>query len=247
MLDRISGNTSLFLIAFVSIASILTYLGVSANIFVSLPQADMRLSPAQFIMQSHETFTVDLVVTSSIPVNVFSGNLSFNPELLRIEKIDYNTSIANLWAELPWYHNGEGTINFAGGTTKPGGFTGEGSLITITFEALEAGAGKIIIDEARILQHDGLGTDADLAPSIDTIVTVTDAPATQEILYTSGQSATFLATSEPRSTDLNNDGKQSIADTSIFMADLATQNERSDFNEDGRVTLKDLSILMRAE
>lgn len=247
MLDRIRGNTSLLLIGVFSVVSFLTYLGVSANIFDSFPKADMRLSPEQLIMRSHETFTVDVVVNSSIPVNVFSGNLSFNPELVRINKIDYNTSIADLWAELPWYHNGDGTLNFAGGTTRPGGFTGEGSLISITFEALQAGAGDITIEEARILQHDGLGTDVDLAPSIDAIVTVTDVPNTEEILYTRGARANYLATSEPRSTDLNNDGKQSLADTSIFMADLTTQNTRSDFDEDGHVNLRDLSILMRAE
>jgi hypothetical protein len=44
-------------------------------------------------------------------------------------------------------------------------------------------------------------------------------------------------------TDLNNDGEQTIADVSIFMTDLITQNDRSDFNQDGTVDLKDLSIL----
>lgn len=247
MLNRIRGNTSLLLILSLSVVSTLAYLGVSATIFDSLPKVDMRLAPEQFVLRSEETFTIDIVVTSDIPVNVFAGNLTFDPELVHIDKIDYNTSIADLWAELPWYHNGDGTLSFAGGTTRTGGFTGEGSLITITFKALQPGAGDVVIEEARILQHDGLGTDAELAPSIDAIVTVTDSPNTQEVLYTSGPSAAYVATQEPRSTDLNGDGKQTIADTSIFMADLATQNERSDFDEDGRVSLRDLSILMKAE
>lgn len=248
MLKQIRGNTSLLIVVIVSLISLLTYVGVTANLFDSLPQADMRLDPEQIITPSHEAFTIDVIVSSNIPVNVFSGNIVFDPKHLTIVKIDYNTSIADLWAELPWYHNGDGTLNFAGGTTRPGGFTGEGKLISVTFEALEAGPGDIVIASARILQHDGLGTDATLAPSIDAIVTVTGTdPGTTQVLYTAGEHTNYLATSKPRSTDLNGDGKRSLADASIFMSDLATQNERSDFDEDGRVSLRDLSILMQAE
>jgi hypothetical protein len=45
-------------------------------------------------------------------------------------------------------------------------------------------------------------------------------------------------------TDLNSDGFHTIADVSIFMRHLSTQNTRSDFNGDGIVSAKDLSIIL---
>lgn len=248
MKSFISGNTSIFLIAMVGIASGLAYFGLSANVFDGTPQADLRIEPNQIMTTIDKTFTVDVVVSSDIAVNVFAGDLSFNPSVLKIEKIDYNTSIADLWAERPWYHNGDGTMNFAGGTTKSGGFSGEGKLISITFKTISTGNGDITIEDARILIHDGLGTDAVLAEPIDTIVTIDGTSAqTQEVLNTSGPRTAFVVTKEPVKTDLNGDGKQSIADVSIFMGHLATQEMRSDFDKDGTVGLKDLSILMKAE
>lgn len=240
-----AGNTTVILLIFVGIVSLVTYLRLSASLLDSLPQADLRLEPPQQLVNVGDEFSVTVVVESDVAVNVFAGDLRFDPEVLRIRSIDYNTSIADLWAERPWYSNGEGTMNFAGGTTQPDGFLGEGNLITITFVTQNTGNGNIVIDSARILQHDGLGTDAVLAPSIDSIITINE-PDTREVLYTSGPRTSYLITKEERSTDLNGDGKQTIADTSIFMTHLATQNERSDFNEDGVVSLADLSILLES-
>lgn len=231
----------------VTVVSALTYLGLSANLFDGLAQADLRIEPTQQTTTIGETFTVDVVVESNAAANVFAGDLSFDPTVLTVQRIDYNTSIADLWAERPWYHNGDGTLNFAGGTTQPGGFVGTGKLITITFAALKTGSGAVMIDEARILKHDGLGTETVLAEPIDSIVTVTPRKDTQEVLRTSGPRTNYVVTEEHPQTDLNDDGQQTIADVSIFMGHLATRNERSDFNEDGKVNLADLSILMDAE
>lgn len=241
------GNTTIIWLAVIGIASLLAYLGLEASVLDSQPQVDMRIEPQQQIVTVGEIIEVRIIVESNIAVNVFFGNLSFNPDVLTVAKIDYNTSIADLWAQRPWYDNGNGTMNFAGGTTQPGGFVGTGELIKITFKTLQTGSGEIKIEDARILQHDGLGTDADLAPSIDSIVTVNDVPETREVLYTSGPRTAFLVTEDPPSTDLNADGRQSVADLSIFMSHLAAKNMRSDFNKDGKVNLADLSILMQAE
>jgi len=242
-----TGNTTILIVLALGAVSALTYLGLNANVMLGLPQADMSIVPHQVMVSPDETFSIDIIVSSNVAVNVFAGDISFDPSIVRIDKIDYNTSIADLWAELPWYHNGDGTLHFGGGTTEPGGFVGEGSLITITFRTLQTGSGSIVIEGARILQHDGLGTDVALTPSIDAIITITNDPETREIYYTKGTQASFLVTQNKRSTDLNGDGKQTIADLSIFMTSLATQNLRADFNEDGKVTIADLSILMNAK
>ena len=84
---------------------------ISAGIFLASlagnPTA-MFLSPEAGIIETGKEIVVSVHVTSKTPVNVFKGIVRFSPEHLVIEKIDYNTSIANLWAEEPWYSNGDG-------------------------------------------------------------------------------------------------------------------------------------------
>lgn len=226
---------------------IIAVLGLGSSILMT-PQADMRIEPKGGTRLVDSTFEAQVVVSSDIPVNVFKGVVHFDPSILKIESIDYNTSIADLWAERPWYHNGAGTLSFTGGTTRRGGFLGTGDLITITFRTLQEGSAAINIDEVRILKHDGLGTDTQTPEPIDTIFTVENAELEkQTVLQKNIKGPTMQVVSEPIHTDLNADGKQSIADVSIFMGDLATKNLRSDFNNDGKVNTADLSILLDAK
>jgi len=197
----------------------------------------------------NEPFSVNLHLTASEAVNVFTGILLFDTAQLEIAAIDYNTSVADLWAEEPWYNNGEGTLTFTGGITRPGGFTGTEDIIRVTFKPKALGESIITMNNIRILKHDGLGTDAPVPSPLETIFTITSNTLPPEALNEN------LAVDSPRllilpakaNIDLNQDGKQTIADTSIFMTQFATQNLRSDFNQDGVVNLKDLSIFNQAD
>lgn len=228
------------LVGFLTVASLLVLP------FESGVVADMRLSPSSKTVTKGEQFVVEVIVESHIPVNVFAGELSFDTDTLHVESIDYNTSIADLWAEEPWYSNGDGTLTFAGGTTRPGGFTGVDSLISITFSAQKEGAGSLAIRNAHILQHDGLGTEATLASPIDALFTVEAMPVRQKenLVQQSTAPATYAVIKTPPTTDLNSDGKQSIADVSILMLNMGTNDMRFDFNLDGKVNLKDFNILL---
>lgn len=210
-------------------------------------QADMRIQPPSGQVLLGETFTVDIVVESQIPVNVFKGEVKFDPARLQVDSINYNTSIADLWAEVPWYENGEGTVNFAGGTTQKGGFSGAGSLIQITFRTIGTGDTSLYLEGARILEHNGLGTDLALEKPIDAIFAVEESVIASKTVANPPKTITelFVGTTPP-STDLNGDGKQSIADVSIFIRNMFGDDDRFDFNQDGKVDTKDLSILMSA-
>lgn len=226
----------------VSAAALLT--AVLGTLFLTgEPVTDMYLAPSSTIHTVGDTFTLDVMVSSLIPVNVFAGEVRFDPSRIRISSIDYNISIADLWAEKPWYVNGEGTLSFGGGTTRPGGFFGTGNLLTITFETVAPGEAAVVIDNPRILLHDGMGTDAELKPSIDAIITVQDTPNLLKE-NTERMVAPITITREKPKTDLNGDGEHTIADMSIFMMHLAKNDSRSDFNEDGTVNAADLSILL---
>lgn len=224
-------------------------LGISGFLMTPLVVDKMitvRIEPPQGTVIAGENFTIRIVVDSDTPVNVFKGLLRFDDTRLAVSSIDYNTSIADLWAEEPWYSNGAGTLNFTGGTTKTGGFTGAGSLVTVTFTTLATGEAAIYMEDMQILAHDGLGTAIPVTVPIDAVFAISLEQLESETrLETSVPGPTLTVISAPPNTDLNNDGKQTIADTSIFMTDLVKQNLRSDFNQDGSVNLKDLSILTK--
>lgn len=226
------------------IAGVLGVSGFLLSPLVTTPTVDVRIEPSEGAVIVGEVFVINIIVTSEIPVNAFQGLLSFDSSKLEITTIDYNTSIANLWAEEPWYSNGDGTLTFIGGTTAPGGFTGEGSLVTVTFKTKSLGEAQIALDEIKILQHDGLGTLVDTPNTIDALFAVApEALETDTVLKKAIDGPTVTVVTSAPSIDLNGDGRRSIVDTSIFMTDIITQNLRSDFNQDAVVNLKDLSIL----
>jgi len=200
----------------------------------------MHIEPNELIIEKDSDFTIDVIVESDEAVNAFAGVLEFDEMTLEVASIDYNTSIADLWTQEPWFAKGDGTIAFAGGTSRSGGFTGKGSLLTVTFTGKNATTTPLTLTGTRILKHDGLGTDAQLRTSLDALFTIKPLPSTGEVLTQAKPEEIILAT------DLNNDGATTIADVSIFMLQLAGQNMRSDFNNDKKVTAADLSILLDA-
>ncbi len=228
--------------AIVAFLSVLTLLMIPGAVE---PKADMRIEPHTGVVAKGDSFTLRVMVTADTPTNVFKGEVRFDRTLLAVTAIEYNTSIANLWAEKPWYENGEGTINFIGGTTEKGGFLGTGTLMTITFVTLAEGDALLHLEGARILEHNGLGTDAPLKESIDGLFTVAESVIEAQTVASPQTTTTSLTVvSELLSTDLNGDGKQSIADVSIFMLNMLGTDTRFDFNQDGMVNATDLSILM---
>lgn len=213
---------------------------------VSHEPIDIFVSPEHGTYTEGDTFTIAVVVRSNEPINVFSGDMQFDPQIIEVDRIDYNTSIADLWAVEPWYQNGDGTLGFAGGTTASTGFTGEDTLLTITFRAISTGNAGLALQNARLLRHDGLGTEAHTDPTpIDTFFTIAPTELQKRTLAEHTDMAqTITVLDRARSLDLNGDGLDSIADMSIFMVHMSTQNSRSDFNQDGLVGMSDLSILL---
>lgn len=239
------GNVPALALAAGVIFSVISLFGVVVvPISTSMP-AHMHLTPQNGSVAPDELFVVRIVVDSIVPVNVFGGELTWDSTVLSVESIDYNVSIADLWAERPWYENGAGTLNFSGGTTIPGGFVGNGELITITFRALKAGTADLKLQNIQILAHDGAGTAVPLEDVVNASYTVEAIPESMTNLVgadTTESTVHIIPAEVP--TDLNSDGKRSLQDVSIFMTHLASGNVRSDFNADGIVSIKDLSILL---
>lgn len=226
------------------VASIIAaFIGLGSYVMqVEAPATSMAISPSSATSLAGTEIVVHVVVESATPVNAFAGELLFDSTKLEVARIDYNNSIADLWAEEPWYKNGDGTIGFAGGSTSQGGFTGSGNIITVTFRSKGAGVSAVEITRAQILKHDGLGTDTEVATPIDALFTITAEVAP---MVADNQATTqVVVASEGKSLDLSGDGKQSLADVSVFLQHLVTGNTAGDINGDGRVSIADLSILL---
>ena len=199
---------------------------------------NFSLTPSAAVVTTDNTVTFDLMVETDTSVNAFGGTLMFDESILSVEKIDYNTSIADLWAKAPWYEKGSGTISFGGGTTKPGGFIGRGNLLTITFKARVPGKASVSVADIQILEHDGYGTPLTTETEIDSILTIVPHTSSYE------EKSIVIVRPENVSSDLNGDGVVSLKDASILRGYLAAGDLRGDLTGDGRVTLGDMSALM---
>lgn len=209
-------------------------------------EADIFISPDAKTLSVGEEFLITVEVSATVPVNVFTGMIWFNNQTIEVLSINYNTSVADLWTQEPWFKNGDGSIGFAGGTTKPGGFIGSDTLMTVTFRAIGVGEGNIMIENARILEHNGRGTDATIALLEPTFFTVASSSEGRTIIEKNTPPIDIVILEETPGTDLTNDGKTTLADLSVFMLHLSTGNRMSDFTGDGFINTADLSILLQS-
>ncbi len=118
-----------------------------------------------------QEFQVDLMLdTQDKEINAVAVTLSFPENLVEIVEIRDGSSVLTLWVERPRVEQQE--IRFAG--IVPGGFAGivgpfekarPGKVLGIVLKSKNPGQGEVIIEEAELLLHDGLGTRAEFQVS----------------------------------------------------------------------------------
>jgi hypothetical protein len=131
--------------------------------------AEIRLDAHKVEITPGEQFSVDVIVHSSESLNAIEGNLVFPEDKLKVKEIYDGNSVVNFWVEKPRVETSN-TIVFSGIT--PGGFTGANNTIfRVIFEAKNTGVASIMFYGVKILQNDGLGTQAMLVTR-DTAVSI---------------------------------------------------------------------------
>ncbi len=233
------GNVPITFVALLGGVSLVAAIMVAVS---GTENTKMSLSLATDKVAVGGSVDVSVIISSEVPVNAFTGEVLFDKNVFSVESISYNTEVADLWVTEPWYSKADNTVYFAGGTTKPGGFVGEDTLLTITLKAANPGYVMTKLKNHRILLHDGFGTDATLPASADVLLSFYTPDEAKPVATTWVQ----VGESKP-STDLNNDGKQSLADIAIMMLHIGSSNTRYDFNQDGLVNMTDLSIIMNTK
>ena len=202
----------------------------------------MSITPTAATVAVGETATFAVVVESRVPVNAFTGELVYDSDRFIVSSIDYNTSIANLWVEEPWYNRAENSLYFAGGTTQPGGFVGKGELLRVTLQARSAGDTTLTLRNERILAHDGLGNDVALATPLDALFSADVTPYRVEL----ESEHNFVAVvPEVPPLDVNQDGELGFQDISVLLLNFGSSNAAYDFTGDGTVSWADIRTWQR--
>lgn len=193
--------------------------------------AGMRVTPSETTVAVGERATFAVVVESQVPVNAFIGELVFDSDRFVVTDIAYNTSIADLWVEEPWYNRADNSIYFAGGTTAQGGFVGRGVLLSVTLQARAAGNTSLTIRNERILAHDGLGNDVPLATPLDALFSA-DVTAYRVPLNSIEPNSIAVVPDLPP-LDINGDGQLGFQDISVLLLRFGSTDPRYDFSGDG--------------
>ncbi len=202
--------------------------------------AAMYISPSTATVVQGDEQQFSIMVESLEPVNAFTGEITFDNTHFRVTNISYNTSIADLWVEEPWYNRSDNSIYFAGGTTAANGFSGQGTLLTVTLRADRAGDTTLALRNPRIMAHDGLGTDVNLTAPLDRLFTIDTTPYAVPLPTPDKKPVTIVPATPPL--DINQDGEIGFRDVSILLLRLGGTDARYDFNGDGSVTWTDVRV-----
>ena len=106
------------------------------------------------------TFQISLhVKTGKKAINSIGSTINFNPNQLEVTKMTTEDSFCTFYADNS-FDNIKGEVAMYCGTPNPG-FTGDSTVVTLTFRAKTSGKASLIIDKktAQILANDGKGTD----------------------------------------------------------------------------------------
>lgn len=172
-----------------------------------------------------EQAIVRVIANADEPINTVSGTIRIPAPLLEVGAVTPTPSILDLWAEAPTVAENGALLRFSGGTTRPGGFTGTGTVITFTVTPLTPGEATIRFEEAHMFAHNGTG---------------------QEVSCAMGPMTFFVRDAARPSPDVNDDARVDIFDLGTLSARMfLAYDRRYDLNTDGKVGIDDLVLALR--
>lgn len=145
------------------------------------------LSPANHTTTSTNEFAIQIRANSSTDAaNLFNANLSFNPALLEVSRIDTNGSFVSQWYnDVAPYDNGTGRVSLAGGVPNPGykSPAGGATMATVYFKAKASGNSEIRVDGSSAIYRNSdnvnilaSSTNSTISASLGTTPTPTPSP-----------------------------------------------------------------------
>jgi hypothetical protein len=200
---------------------------------VGSEQSSIVLESSVSAVATGDRFTIDVYAVAVVPVNAVSLSISFPDDTVEILSVDKGESVLTLWTDEPRVDGNN--VVLAGGTYRKG-FVGKHQIATITARAKSTGLATFTTNTATLLAGDGRGSEVrtNISKNGQTAVSVKDGD--KVALEAEGVVAIV--------TDLNNDGRVTLQDVSLFLTKWGTFDPSADFNGDGNVSFNDFSILL---
>jgi len=189
----------------------------------------VRLEPSSRVVVG-ETFEINVYANAKSPVNAVNIQVHLPENQFELLGVNRGESVLTLWTSDPYIK--EGVVYLEGGTYRKG-FIGEHKVATLLVRSRHDGKNSIQIKTASFYAGDGSGVEYGVSGlgAIDVVAYAADSEKTDVAHYT-------------KLADLNNDGKISLTDISIFMTAWSSKDRIIDFDNDGKMTFTDFSIML---
>jgi hypothetical protein len=202
---------------------------------VSTQSSYIRLESSNTSIEAGERFTLHIYASSHVPVNAVDITLAFDKSSVEVLEVDRGQSVLTIWTEDPIIKSNK--VILRGGTFRKG-FLGEHEIASIDLRAVSTGLGTFEAKDVMLLAGDGSGTPVKVSKSVDSSLSF--------FIYDENTDPETIAVNVKVKivTDINGDGKVTLADISAFMAAWSSKAATYDFNSDGKMTFKDFSIIL---
>jgi hypothetical protein len=202
---------------------------------VSTQSSYIRLESSETSIEAGDRFTLHVYARAHVPVNAVDITLGFDEDSVEVVQVDRGQSVLTIWTEDPIVKSNK--VILRGGTYRKG-FVGEHEIASIDLRALDTGLGTFEAKDVVLLAGDGSGTPVTVTESLNSSVSF--------YVYDENTDPAEIAVNVKVKvvTDINGDGKVTLADISAFMGAWGTNKTTYDFNSDGKMTFRDFSIIL---
>jgi hypothetical protein len=123
--------------------------------------ASLFISPSSGTYEKDDIITVNIVVSSTDKViNAVEGELVFSADKLEFLSYSKSGSIIDFWPLEPSLSAPTGTLSFEGVVVETGFSGPAGQILSLAFRVRDSvGSANLSIQNARVLAHDGEGTE----------------------------------------------------------------------------------------
>lgn len=202
---------------------------------ISTQSSYIRLESSETSIEAGDRFTLHVYARAHVPVNAVDITLEFDDDSVEVLQVDRGQSVLTIWTEDPVVTTNK--VIFRGGTYRKG-FVGEHEIASIDLLALNTGLGSFEAKDVVLLAGDGSGTPVEVSDSIDSSVSF--------FVYDENTDPETIAVHVKVKvvTDINGDGRVTLADISAFMSAWGSKEQTYDFNSDGKMSFRDFSIIL---